>query len=253
MQKTLASAIGKFGVDPRLRIQSDRYAIILADEFTLDRELHDSLPSLASKWDNLGADPFFGGGENATRSRRYSDFEFTPATNELKPLDHVAYFQSKGMNPFVGGTERHFEDVEPSTIDNVLFQGLVQYDFETLPVEETYVNAGWICQIHQIRIVVHPGKTYHVVPEGIHSDGYPFAGVHLIGRQHISGGESTVFTWQEEPLASATFTQPLDTLIFEDRRMKHYVSPITADDVQGHRDILAISFSLPGSPYETIL
>lgn len=40
MQRTAAaSIIDRFGVDPRDRLASDRYAIITAGEFSIDREL----------------------------------------------------------------------------------------------------------------------------------------------------------------------------------------------------------------------
>lgn len=211
-----------------------------------------SFDQLAGAWDRLGPDPFFGGGERATRTRSYSDFEYDPRTGELSPLEHVAYFQSEEMNAFIGGVERHFGDVEPDCVENPLFGALVRFDFETLPIEDDYLERPWVCQIHQIRIAVNPGQSYDVVPEGIHSDGYPFAALHLICRSKLDGGDSTVFTWDEDPLAHATFMEPLDTLIFEDKKMKHYTSPISAGEEPGHRDVLAISFSLPDSPYEVL-
>ncbi|MEV0415306.1 2OG-Fe dioxygenase family protein [Streptomyces sp. NPDC050448] len=177
-----------------------------------------------------------------------------PATGELAPLDHVAYYQGEAMNAFVGGIERHFGDVEESTYRNPLFQALVRYDFDNLPVEDEYRDRARVCQIHQIRIEINPGKYNELVPEGIHSDGYPWAGLHLISRVDVEGGHSTVFTWDEEPLAKGTFLTPLDSLIFEDRAMEHHVTGLSAaEDKGGYRDVLAISFSLPGSPYETLV
>ncbi|MGK5546357.1 2OG-Fe dioxygenase family protein [Streptomyces sp. URMC 127] len=251
---SVPQSIARIGVDCREELREQRYALIPAGNLRLSAELQDAFAEMAASWDRLDADPHFGGGDRATRTRRYSDFDYVPATGELTPRSHVAYLQSEEMNSFVGGLERHFGDVEPAIVENPLFKALVEFDFDSLPIEEEYRSRKWICQIHQIRIVVNPGRTYEVVPEGIHSDGYPFAGLHLIGRTDIDGGESTVFTWEEEPLAKATFLDPLDTLIFEDRKMKHHVTPISAPaDRKGQRDVLAISFSLPGSPYETVV
>lgn len=240
-----------FGIDVRDSLARDRYAVISADSFNI-AGLEDELSALYASWDNLGPDPFFGGGEQACRTRRYSDFEYDPADNSLTPLDHVAYYQSKGMNAFVGGKERHFEDVEISTVKNKALLELVRLDFENLPIEPKYLEQTWICQIHQIRIAVNPGQTYDVVPEGVHSDGYPFAGLHLIRKHEVEGAENVVYTWEEEELARTVLSSPLDTLIFEDKKMKHYASPLTAGPDGGVREILAISFSLPGTEYETI-
>lgn len=173
-------------------------------------------------------------------------------TNTLERLDHVPYYQSPEMNAFVGGRARHFEDVEDSTIAIPLFRTLVTTVFENLPIPTRYLENPWVCQIHQIRIVVHPGKTYDVVPEGVHSDGYPFAGLHLINKHGVTGAENQLLTWDEQSeLFRGTLEKPLDSLIFEDKAMKHYSSPMTAGPDGGRREILAISFSLPGTEYET--
>ena len=159
------------------------------------------------------------------------------------------------MNAFFGGPERYFGDVEPLTYTNALFRALVRYDFDSLPIEPGYRSRTWRCQIHQIRLTVHPGQTYDVVPDGMHSGGYPFAGLHLIARVNVAGGGSSLLTWDEgHLLARTTFREPLDTLIFEDRRMKHHTMPISAPrEREGHRDVLAVSFSLPDSPYEVLV
>ncbi len=241
-----------YGVDVRERLRRDRYAMIPATEFDRTRITTTDLQTLQNSWNVLGEDPFFGGGDAATRTRRYSDFGYDPATHTLTPLAHVPYFQSREMNAFVGGTERHFADVALSTVANSAFAELVRLDFENLPLEPEYSSRLWVCQVHQIRITVNPGRTYDVVPEGIHSDGYPFAGLHLIRKDGLTGGESVVFDWAETELARGTLDAPLDSLLFEDKKLKHYASPITAGPDGGVRDVLAISFSLPGTEHETV-
>ncbi|WP_169314024.1 2OG-Fe dioxygenase family protein [Streptomyces piniterrae] len=249
------ASIADLGVDRRKELRAQRHAIVAADEWRLAPGLSAELAPLAETWERLDPDPHFGGGRRATRTRRYSDFDYAPDTGELARRGHVAYLQSEEMNSFVGGTARHFGDVEPRTCTNALFRALVRYDFDSLPIEPEYRSRNWRCQIHQIRITVHPGRTYDVVPEGVHSDGYPFAGLHLMARVDVAGGESSLLSWGEDRLlARTTLREPLDTLIFEDRRLKHHTTPISAPrESEGHRDVLAISFSLPDSPYQTLV
>ncbi|MEV6727161.1 2OG-Fe dioxygenase family protein [Streptomyces sp. NPDC051364] len=252
--KPAPDTITSVGPDLRDALREQRYALVSAADLTLSPELTAAFDALQASWGRLTPDTHFGGGDRAVRTRRYSDFIYVPATGELAPLDHVAYYQSEAMNAFVGGIERHFGDVEEATYRNPLFQALVRYDFDNLPIEDEYRDRAWVCQIHQIRIEINPGQYNELVPEGIHSDGYPWAGLHLISRVDVEGGHSTVFTWDEEPLAKGTFRTPLDSLIFEDRAMKHHVTGLSAaEDKGGYRDVLAISFSLPGSPYETLV
>jgi hypothetical protein len=218
--------------------------------FEFGENANTSFSQLAQCWNHLGEDPYFGAKGHCYRVRKYSDFFFTPTTGALQRCDHVAYYQSEKMNQYVGGKVRHFADVDASVYENPFFLNLVQKDFISFPIDAEYYNQRWICQIHMIRIVVGANEETAVTPEGIHSDGYPFASVHFIGKsKHLSGGESWVYTWEEKPIISATFEEPMDTLFLEDRRMKHYVTPLKAKDKEGHRDILAVSFSLPGSPY----
>ncbi|MEQ8964749.1 MAG: 2OG-Fe dioxygenase family protein [Azospirillaceae bacterium] len=227
------------------------YATLSGGAFDLSG---DHAEALRAEWGAMDPDPHFGGDpEKAWRTRRYSDFDFDPAARRiLGRRSHAAYYQSRRQNAYAGGIERHFGDVTDATVANPLFNALVAWDFDQWPIDAAYLDRTWVCQVHQIRIHVTAGHTTPVTPEGVHSDGYPFAGVHLIDRAGVTGGQSTVYTRDAEPLASLTFETPLDTLVFEDREMKHYVTPIT-NPGQGiaHRDILAISFSLPDSPYAT--
>ncbi|QSV63519.1 MAG: 2OG-Fe dioxygenase family protein [Dolichospermum sp. DL01] len=234
-------------------VKQNQYALAQAGSFKLNKTEQIAFYKLQNCWQHLERDSFYVQ-KNSTcyRLRRYSDFDFNPRTGELRPRSHIPYFQSIEMNRYVGGKVRHFGDVLADTYENPFFQDLVTYDFSLFPVEEKFLDHLWICQIHMIRIVVGSNQSTPITPEGIHSDGYPFAGVHLINRNNVEGGESTVYTYDERPLATLTFENPLDSLWLEDRKLKHYVTPIKS--IHGHigsRDVLAISFSLPDSSYTT--
>ncbi|NET04163.1 MAG: 2OG-Fe dioxygenase family protein [Symploca sp. SIO2B6] len=237
----------------RSTIAKQRYVTASASQWELSTDEQESFAALQSCWNNLEFDKYYGGTQLSNyRVRRYSDFDYVPTVGELRPHNHLAYYQSKYQNSYAGDQNRHFGDVLPETYENKFFQALVEYDFKQFPVPEKYLNHNWICHIHMIRIVVGSNQTTSVTPEGIHSDGYPFAAVHLMTKKDIAGGESRVYTLDGDQLASLTFEKPLDSLWFEDRFMKHYVTPISnKEEVEAHRDILAISFSLPDSPYIT--
>ena len=233
-------------------VRSAGFSTAASREFELSVDIRKGLDDFRKVWGNLDFDKFYGGTGKSYRMRRYSDFSYMPATGELRLCEHVPYYQSERQNAYVGGKMRHFGDVTAETYENPFFKELVKYDFDQFPLDVEYRERNWICQVHQIRIVVGAGETTPVTPEGVHSDGYPFAGVHLMNRHNVTGGLSTVYTAAAEPLASLTFEVPLDSLFFEDRNMRHYVTPISAaKGSEGWRDILAISFSLPDSPYTT--
>ncbi len=229
-----------------------KFCAMGAADLSLSDRQKDDWQRLCAMWDDLEPDEYYGGGDAGKRHRRYSSFEYMPGPGTLTPLEHTAYFQSERMNRYVGGVKRYFGDVLPDTYENEFFRALVRFAFNAFPIAEERRESGWVCQVHQIRITVHEGHTTAVTPEGIHSDGYPFASVHLIDRVGVSGGVSSVYSYDEQELARLTFETPLDTLLLEDRALKHYVTPIQASgEAAGHRSILAISFSLPNSPFRT--
>lgn len=237
--------------DLRTQVEQQKYAITQRDSFQLSKLGQEALASLQRCWDSLEYDPFYGEKEpTCYRSRRYTEFDFSPSTRELRPRPHVPYVQSPEMNPYAGGKARHFGDLSLDTAENPLFQDLVSYDFSLFPLEKEFIDRLWICQVHIMRIVVGVGKTTSITPEGIHSDGYPFAGLHLINKVNVQGGETTIYQYDETPLATTTFNQPLDSLWLQDRYLKHSVTDIASvGGSLGYRDILAISFSLPDSIY----
>lgn len=231
------------------------YSFVNGSDYSLTgnfKEFYD----LTHSWEHMEEDQYYNQVGRAKRFRRYSDFQYNPEENEILPIEHRAYFQSENMNKFVGGKQRHFEDISKDLISNPVLRSLVKTDFDVyrkiLPKSIWSVN--WQCQIHQIRIEVEAGKETEITPEGIHSDGYPFSGVHFWGKENISGAKSYIYTKDEEELIGVTYENILDTIYFRDRDMKHYVTPAsTADNNRpGYRQIIAISFSVPNSEYDII-
>lgn len=243
--------------DLKAQIRQQQYAITQGNSFQLSQLGQSALVNLQKCWESLEYDPFYGEKEpTSCRSRRYTEFDFTPSTGKLRPRPHVPYVQSQEMNHYAGGKARHFGDLSVDTYENPLLQDLVNYDFSLFPVNPEFLDIAaeldrsWICQVHIMRIVVGAGKTTAITPEGIHSDGYPFAGLHLMNRVNVQGGETTIYSYEEVPLATTNFRQPLDSLWLEDQHLKHSVTDIASSDRgSGFRDILAISFSLPDSIY----
>ena len=137
-----------------------------------------------------------------------------------------------------------------------IVRSLIDTDFEVYKsvLPEELHDEIWQCQIHQIRIEIKPGKQLEITPEGIHCDGYPFSGVHFWGRNNVEGAESRLYDIHEHQLASTTYQEILDTTYFLDRDMRHYVTPArnTHTHAMAYRQILAISFSRPGTAFDIV-
>lgn len=236
-------------------LRRDKYVNVQGADFNLFGHFSDFV-RLTKSWENMEPDSYYGQADAGMRFRRYSDFEYNPVTRDLKQLEHRAYVQSKANNSYVGGLERHFQDFSNEVINSPVMRSLIDADFEVykhvLPPE--LHDEIWQCQIHQIRIEIKPGKQLEITPEGIHCDGYPFSGVHFWGRNNVDGAESRLYSAQEEQLAATTYLEILDTTYFLDRDMRHYVTPARNTHAQemAYRQILAISFSRPGTAFDIV-
>lgn len=237
------------------QVRQQKFTNVPASVFSLSGGFDDFV-RLSKSWEDMPPDPHFGQTDAGRRFRRYSDFEYHPADRTLRQLEHRPYFQSKANNRYVGGLERHFGDFGAEVLDSPVLRSLIDIDFEVYKstLDPKLHDQAWQCQIHQIRIEIHPGRELEITPEGIHSDGYPFSGVHFWGKANVAGAESRLYFEGDKPVAAATYERILDTTYFLDREMLHYVTPARTLDpsVSAFRQIIAISFSKPGTEHDIV-
>jgi hypothetical protein len=198
---------------------------------------------LAEDWDQLEPDGYLQTGAKF-RLRRYGRYAWSPADDALAALPHEPYFQPEEENAYAGGIVRKFAPLRPGAVDNPFLHALVRATFACLPLAAGRRAVNWEVRIHQIRIVTSPGEPGLPAPEGIHQDGTDFLTLHLVQRRNITGGESTIYDLERRPLQSCTLREPLDSLILEDPRVLHGVTPVEPADgkSQGVRDMLGVDF-----------
>ena len=203
---------------------------------------------LCADWDHLELDMYLAEGAKF-RLRRYGRYYWSPANDALAELPSEPYFQPVDENTYAGGIERDFALLLPDTVHNPFLHALVRSTFACLPVAGDRRNATWEVRVHQIRIVASEKVPGLPAPEGIHQDGTDFLSLHLVRRQNIAGGESTIYDLTRRPIQRFTMREPLDSIILEDPRVMHGVTPVVPADGRtvGTRDILGIDFILsPG-------
>jgi hypothetical protein len=178
------------------------------------------------------------------RLRRYGRYYWSPADDALAPLPHEPYFQPEDENPYVGGVARDFAPLPPDTASNPVLHARVRSTFACLPVPEDKQGRTWEVRIHQIRIVATSEEPGLPAPEGIHQDGTDFLTLHLVRRHNIAGGESTIYDLERRPIEQYTMRETLDSLILEDPRVMHGVTPVHSADGRtvGTRDLLGVDF-----------
>jgi hypothetical protein len=233
----------KFALDAQHEIATRGFAWIPRQSWSIPGELTSDLEDLRAEWEHLEMDRYLA--DNAQfRLRRYGRCYWSPAEDVLLPLPPEPYFQSEEENTYAGGVSREFAPVRSQSLSNPVVRGLVRACFECLPIPEERRHEIWEVRMHQMRIVAKPDTPGLPTPEGIHQDGTDFQTLHLLRRDNIEGGETTIYSLDREPLFRCTMRDVLDTLILEDPRIMHGVTPVVAADgkAPGNRDIFGIDY-----------
>ncbi|HLK58334.1 MAG TPA: 2OG-Fe dioxygenase family protein [Chthonomonadaceae bacterium] len=231
------------GKEVRNEIVNRGFAWIPQAAWTLSPEIEPHWRRLQQDWDHLEPDRYLKPGATF-RQRRYGRFYWSPVSAALLPLPHAPYFQPEAENAYAGGVDRTFAPLLPETECNPFLHALVRCTFAHLPVAEERRQQVWEVRVHQIRIVATSAEPGQPAPEGIHQDGTDFLTLHLVHRDNIVGGESTIYDLDRRPLYHVTLREPMDSFLLEDPRVLHGVTPVYPADShhRGIRDLFGIDF-----------
>ncbi|EFH13094.1 2OG-Fe dioxygenase family protein [Teichococcus cervicalis] len=194
----------------------------------------------AESWAALEPDTHMADG-GRYRLRRHAAFRAAPGHAATRLPDRPHY-QSTEHNPLNGGIERWFapvaEDVATSPALMALLDG-ARSAFDSLRPDST-----WLVEMHQFRIQARAQESGKPTPEGMHRDGVDFVLVTLIGRHNVAGGTTGIRIDGQPGEQSFTLEQPLDSVLLDDHRVWHGVTPIEPIDPSqpGYRDVLVLTF-----------
>lgn len=196
----------------------------------------------ARHWDDLKLDTFMADG-GTYRYRRYSQFEIDVEANSLTRLPHGPYRQETEVNKLNGGVDRLYEPLTESFVDDPLLRGVL--------MELARIFSGvdgtrqWNVKVTPIRIVATQDELGQPTPEGRHRDGATFITSLMIGRNNVTGGESSVYTDDGDLLVATVLAEPGDILLSDDCRTLHEVTAVRPEGSaeQGHRDVLIIAYT----------
>ncbi|AEV82934.1 hypothetical protein ACWT_1915 [Actinoplanes sp. SE50] len=201
-----------------------------------------AVPDFLAAWSRLEPDAYLPGG-STFRRRRYGRIAAVPGADgeyRLDDLPGAPFTQSAATIPLYRGAARRFAPVGTSFLRSSALRTLLRFDLDVIGrLEPRAFGIG----IHLIRVTVGPDHPENPAPEGRHFDGHLYVAMHLIGRESCSGGSSLVFMpGDDKPVFSTTLTGRLDTLIVDDRRVEHEVSPVRALGPGAVRDMLLVDF-----------
>ncbi|WP_330343245.1 2OG-Fe dioxygenase family protein [Streptomyces sp. NBC_00557] len=161
--------------------------------------------------------------------------------DEIFWQEDSAFLQSEEVNTYAGGIERRFgplgKPVREFAEELVRDRG----------VRKLIGSDDFVIGCHQIRIVAGDGQVGLPAPEGFHRDGFDGVAVTVVAAENVSGGISLVREGDAEgDLLLDRVMAPGETLYLDDRRVVHYVSPITPKfpGAIAHRDVVVVTFDL---------
>ncbi|ODS22988.1 hypothetical protein AB835_11125 [Candidatus Endobugula sertula] len=93
------------------------------------------------------------------------------------------------------------------------------------------------------RISCGPCQIGQPAIEGWHQDGKEMVGILCLARHNITGGISKLKISIDQPEIMSETLQPEEMIIFDDKKVFHYATPIEPKNSNGngHRDVLLIS------------
>src|SRR6478752_6074613 len=199
------------------------------------------LEALRASWQRLPRDTYLRDAGDY-RARRHSCY-IQALEGSLTEAAHRAHWQPTSYNALHGGLTRWFEPIEAAVRASVAWTELTGA-LGTLFAASRAVPR-WYIEAHQFRIDTHQGLG-RPTPEGAHRDGVDFVAVILVGRHHVTGGETRVFDAHGPTGVRFTLADPWSMLLLDDARVIHETTPIQADGVVGARDTLVLTYRAAG-------
>ncbi|MEU6551290.1 2OG-Fe dioxygenase family protein [Streptomyces sp. NPDC046915] len=157
------------------------------------------------------------------------------------------FLQSTDVNGYAGGIERRFQPLgEP-------VREFAEELVRDAALRRLVGSEDFLIGCHQIRVVAGDDQIGRPAPEGFHRDGFDGVAVTVVSAENVSGGISLVREDDGGDAADGAgdvlldrVMAPGETLYLDDRRVVHYVSPITPKHpgVIAHRDVVVITFDL---------
>lgn len=218
------------------------YAVLPGGPIRIPVRFKRDWKAFRESWEHLPVDSFV---PDSYRFRRYSRLLYCARKGRIERLPHRSFLQSADRNRLYGGVSRRFAAVRPKEIRSPVLRALIAIDLSCFGISAA-VGPQWFVGVHQIRVVARRGQPGKPTPEGIHQDGCSFIGIHLVGRRNVRGGYTRVYANDHSRPFVTCLRDPLDSLIVDDTRVKHAVSPIHPLNAKapGVRDILVLTYDV---------
>lgn len=211
----------------------------------LSEEVRDSFLELSLAFDGLPDDQWLKS-PYLFRQRRFDRFRVSSSASspEITLLPHSKFYQTEEINSYAGGVDRTFEALEAKTRENLVLRALMIDLLYRVPREVRLRSPYWEVGVHLIRVIARESQPGFPSPEGMHRDGHAFTTITLIKRKNVEGGVSRFADRSGVVGQEFTLREELETVIFNDAKGLHDVTPITVlNSGLGVRDVCGFSLN----------
>jgi len=208
---------------------------LLGDDAGADEE------AFADSWNDLPLDEYMADGG---RYRRRRHAVFTAEAGHLSRQPDQPHYQSRRDNPLNGGVARWFAPVREDVARSPTLRSAICI-LTAVADRLRGTVTRWRVEVHQFRIEAWAGGAGRPTPEGMHRDGVDFVLAMLVGRHNVANGVSTISDADGTPLVRVRLSERFDTMLLDDARVRHGVSPIQAVDRArpAFRDVLVVTLA----------
>ncbi len=206
---------------------------------------HDQI--FLDSWNRLEEDQYMADG-GKYRKRRHAVYAIQNAGEAARLMPYQPHYQTVDYNPLNGGVARYFAPIVDELHGSLTLMSLLEFGNRVF--SRISGNHQWHIELHQFRIEARDGRLGKPTPEGVHRDGVDFVIVVMIRRVNIDSGATTIFNLDNQLLGEFVLRETFDTVLVNDRRVYHGVTPITQIDPgqEAYRDVLVITFRKPDKP-----
>lgn len=206
-----------------------------------------ALAPFFASWNRLETDAFMRDG-GRYRRRRIANFTAEPGVPGHLRGPHRPHFQAVVHNTLNGGVDRWFAPMEEDVAASAPMVALL--GLGRAMAEALHGPHPWFVEAHQFRIEAAAGVPGFPTPEGVHHDGVDCVLIAMIARTNLAGGETVIEDNEGHRLAQFVLSNPLDTAILDDPRVRHGVTPVAPANpaLPSCRDVLVLTWKRGAPP-----
>jgi len=193
-------------------------------------------------WQNLELDRFISD-EGVYRTRKHATFTINGEFQSCSKNDYQLHYQTTDYNTLNGGVKRYYKEIDLNTNKTPVFNSLLQLAYS---IFDNGKMKNWYVEAHQFRVKAHEQSNGKPTPEGVHRDGVDYVLMAMINKDNVTGGITTIYDSNKNPLTAFELENFLDIAMVNDHTVYHGVSEIQPRDNNGNkvgfRDMLVITF-----------